>query len=51
MPEVSDIPEQSLLVDNLLHEVDVNDRDLFLDWMDGAVVHRSESWLRWVNFN
>jgi chromatin structure-remodeling complex subunit RSC3/30 len=42
MPEMSD---QELLVEDLLHDVDVHDRGLFLDWMDGAVEHKSDNWL------
>ncbi|KAJ5100108.1 hypothetical protein N7532_007109 [Penicillium argentinense] len=48
MPEMSD---QELLVEDLLHDVDDHDRGLFLDWMDGAVEHKSDNWLKWVNFN
>lgn len=49
--DASETMEQDLLVGNILHEVDADDRDLFLDWMDGAVEHKSDSWLRWVNFS
>ncbi|KAJ5378410.1 Transcription factor [Penicillium cosmopolitanum] len=47
----SEVLEQEFPVGDLLNEVDANDRDLFLDWMDGTVEHKSDSWLRWVNFN
>lgn len=51
MPEAAGVQNQDFIVGDLLHDVDANDRDLFLDWMDGTVEHKSESWLRWVNFN
>lgn len=47
----SEVTEQEFPVGDLLSDVDVTDRDMFLDWMDGTVEHKSDSWLRWINFN